>query len=208
MSRATVHGTGAKNFSFAGEKTVLTIRRLNLNCGLGWGRSSVGRAPQWHCGGQGFESPRLHHPYNSSHKQEKNSPGGGTRPTKPAILAFLVGRVPSRGACLNIYETGSSKNWPFNSSSALPATPPRNAELRRSRIRGIRPLHSASPEDKSQVFCPPPRQASAKGWRSWSASLIPCASLRQNRAVRARRFPARPRASHRARPHPFRRWSG
>jgi putative endonuclease len=28
----------------------------------GWGRSSVGRAPQWHCGGQGFESPRLHHP--------------------------------------------------------------------------------------------------------------------------------------------------
>ncbi len=27
----------------------------------GWGRSSVGRAPQWHCGGQGFESPRLHH---------------------------------------------------------------------------------------------------------------------------------------------------
>jgi hypothetical protein len=21
--------------------------------------SSVGRAPQWHCGGQGFESPRL-----------------------------------------------------------------------------------------------------------------------------------------------------
>src|SRR6266480_50209 len=23
------------------------------------GRSSVGRAPQWHCGGQGFESPRL-----------------------------------------------------------------------------------------------------------------------------------------------------
>jgi hypothetical protein len=27
----------------------------------GWGRSSVGRAPQWHCGGQEFESPRLHH---------------------------------------------------------------------------------------------------------------------------------------------------
>src|SRR2546423_8779061 len=24
------------------------------------GLSSVGRAPQWHCGGQGFESPRLH----------------------------------------------------------------------------------------------------------------------------------------------------
>ena len=26
------------------------------------GRSSVGRAPEWHSGGQGFESPRLHHP--------------------------------------------------------------------------------------------------------------------------------------------------
>src|ERR1700674_3104489 len=25
-----------------------------------WGRSSVGRAPQSHCGGQGFKSPRLH----------------------------------------------------------------------------------------------------------------------------------------------------
>ena len=30
---------------------------------FGWGRSSVGRAPQWHCGGLGFESPRLHHPF-------------------------------------------------------------------------------------------------------------------------------------------------
>ncbi len=26
----------------------------------GRGRSSIGRAPQWHCGGQGFDSPRLH----------------------------------------------------------------------------------------------------------------------------------------------------
>ena len=26
-----------------------------------WGVSSVGRAPQWHCGGQGFDSPTLHH---------------------------------------------------------------------------------------------------------------------------------------------------
>src|SRR5436853_5171452 len=27
----------------------------------GRGRSSVGRAPEWHSGGQGFEPPRLHH---------------------------------------------------------------------------------------------------------------------------------------------------
>ncbi len=29
---------------------------------FGWGRSSVGRAPQWHCGGLGFDPPRLHQP--------------------------------------------------------------------------------------------------------------------------------------------------
>ncbi len=29
-------------------------------CLTGWGRSSVGRAPEWHSGGQGFDSPRLH----------------------------------------------------------------------------------------------------------------------------------------------------
>ncbi|MDB6135423.1 MAG: hypothetical protein JWM59_3666 [Verrucomicrobiales bacterium] len=29
------------------------------NSGI-WGLSSVGRAPQWHCGGQRFESARLH----------------------------------------------------------------------------------------------------------------------------------------------------
>ena len=26
----------------------------------GWGCSSVGRVPEWHSGGQGFESPQLH----------------------------------------------------------------------------------------------------------------------------------------------------
>src|ERR1051325_9723519 len=43
----------------------------------GWGRSSVGRAPQWHCGGQGFESPRLHHPFlkrSEEHTSELQSP--------------------------------------------------------------------------------------------------------------------------------------
>src|SRR5882762_3979222 len=40
----------------------------NVGCGKlhfsgsGRGRSSVGRAPEWHSGGQGFEPPRLHHP--------------------------------------------------------------------------------------------------------------------------------------------------
>src|ERR1041385_3805296 len=44
----------------------LTTRLGILNSArFGWGRSSVGRAPQWHCGGQGFESPRLHHPFSN-----------------------------------------------------------------------------------------------------------------------------------------------
>ena len=44
-------------------QNVLTKRLGSLDCThFGWGRSSVGRAPQWHCGGQGFESPRLHQP--------------------------------------------------------------------------------------------------------------------------------------------------
>jgi hypothetical protein len=38
---------------------------------FGWGLSSVGRAPQWHCGGQGFESLRLHH----SKKLASDRPG-------------------------------------------------------------------------------------------------------------------------------------
>src|SRR5262249_959382 len=42
---------------------VLTILGQVLNClRPRWGRSSVGRAPEWHSGGQGFEPPRLHHP--------------------------------------------------------------------------------------------------------------------------------------------------
>ena len=41
---------------------VLTSRLSStINLSFVWGRSSVGRAPQWHCGGLGFDSPRLHH---------------------------------------------------------------------------------------------------------------------------------------------------
>ena len=45
-------------------KSALTVPVNFLKCAPlsgQWGRSSVGRAPQWHCGGQEFESPRLHH---------------------------------------------------------------------------------------------------------------------------------------------------
>ncbi len=40
----------------------LRLKKLKLSIRFGWGLSSVGRAPQWHCGGRRFESCRLHHP--------------------------------------------------------------------------------------------------------------------------------------------------
>ena len=46
-------------------------RSLPTFANTGWGRSSVGRAPQWHCGGQGFESPRLHHPSLAAQRSAK-----------------------------------------------------------------------------------------------------------------------------------------
>src|SRR5262245_55407477 len=57
-SRSTTAEPGEPKYSLTIRRTI-TYRVAPLN---GWGRSSVGRAPQWHCGGQGFESPRLHHP--------------------------------------------------------------------------------------------------------------------------------------------------
>src|SRR6185503_8643955 len=36
--------------------------------GKTWGRSSAGRASQWHCEGQGFDPPRLHHSANLASK--------------------------------------------------------------------------------------------------------------------------------------------
>ena len=36
--------------------------------GLAWGCSSAGRAPRSHRGGQGFESPHLHHPHDIGHR--------------------------------------------------------------------------------------------------------------------------------------------
>ena len=50
-------------FSFLnGCKSQARTRKSTFSRGL----SSVGRAPQWHCGGQGFESPRLQSLFVSS----------------------------------------------------------------------------------------------------------------------------------------------
>ena len=62
-------------------KSTLTVPVNFLKCAPlsgQWGRSSVGRAPQWHCGGQEFESPRLHH----------FSPKAGATPTLQTHWVF------------------------------------------------------------------------------------------------------------------------
>ena len=46
------------------------------------GRSSVGRAPEWHSGGQGFESPRLHH----HHHFPKIRPDSCEQPKQPLYV--------------------------------------------------------------------------------------------------------------------------
>ena len=51
-----------------------------------WGRSSAGRAPAWHAGGQGFEPPRLHHP--------KDSIAARSVSCSPATLAQGLARRP------------------------------------------------------------------------------------------------------------------
>src|ERR1043166_3377550 len=47
------------------------------------GRSSVGRAPQSHCGGQGFKSPRLHQPF-------RNRPDNSEIPTEASLSRLLL----------------------------------------------------------------------------------------------------------------------
>ena len=51
-----------------------------------WGRSSVGRALQWHCRGQGFDSPRLHQ----------------TLPSFPIEIPYASGSCRQGGACRRV----------------------------------------------------------------------------------------------------------
>ena len=48
-----------------------------LVCVYRWGRSSAGRASQWHCEGQGFDPPRLHHPFDSMMLDDRHGHAGG-----------------------------------------------------------------------------------------------------------------------------------
>ena len=57
-----------------------------------WGRSSVGRAPQWHCGGRKFESCRLHHPFRPVNVGSPNVHGLLLEIT--VITCGTVGKIP------------------------------------------------------------------------------------------------------------------
>jgi aerobic-type carbon monoxide dehydrogenase small subunit (CoxS/CutS family) len=55
----------------------------------GWGRSSVGRAPEWHSGGQGFEPPRLQSSFEAPARRKTAAP-------KPALRRRRTGRDRER----------------------------------------------------------------------------------------------------------------
>ncbi len=61
----------------------------------GWGRSSVGRAPEWHSGGQGFEPPRLHHPSLGTDGRRFRAKDGVLHSFSEGGLSAFA--VPSRG---------------------------------------------------------------------------------------------------------------
>ncbi len=95
---------------------VLTNRVGLLDCThFGWGRSSVGRAPQWHCGGQGFESPRLHHLTCSVAGRTKTSSCGFTASTAGShsrTAALVFPNLPTHNLLLNVQpKMGSRTQW-------------------------------------------------------------------------------------------------
>ena len=50
----------------AAEARWLRFRELPRTAGRRWGCGAAGSAPAWHAGGQGFESPQLHHSHRSA----------------------------------------------------------------------------------------------------------------------------------------------
>ena len=95
--------TSSGLIEFTGGRNLLTTGDCSLDFALfGWGRSSVGRAPQWHCGGQGFESPRLHHP-----RLRALEPCAKTECVKRQDWQKLfLDRAPYRTSCHNSSRNG------------------------------------------------------------------------------------------------------
>src|SRR5687767_12954591 len=84
------------------------------------GRSSAGRAPQWHCGGQGFDPPRLHQPsllrsfgWQASPKLRSSSEGcppkpGGRRRATTLHYVYVLQSIASPDQ----YYTGLCEDVP------------------------------------------------------------------------------------------------
>lgn len=90
----------------------LTTGARCLDCASdGWGRSSVGRAPQWHCGGQGFESPRLHHLlfFVPSPGRARIRLAAQNRIQLPESLAWIWGSAARRNAGHGRWRSGVAK---------------------------------------------------------------------------------------------------
>src|SRR5262249_5754120 len=59
-----------------------------------WGRSSVGRAREWHSRGQGFDPPRLHQRENPARSKTKKFPiGDHSRLSSPVYITVISQKV-------------------------------------------------------------------------------------------------------------------
>ena len=82
---------------FFGPRAPALCSRSARRCGfLPWGRSSVGRALEWHSRGQGFDSPRLHQ-YAGKARRARAGPFSLIDPTHYAsgYSIFVISRVAS-----------------------------------------------------------------------------------------------------------------
>src|ERR1043166_7391335 len=73
------------------------------------GRSSVGRAPQSHCGGQGFKSPRLHQPF-------RNRPDSSEIPTEASLSRLLLPGKPLTAGAAALNLSPASRDQPSSST--------------------------------------------------------------------------------------------
>src|ERR1700690_2690807 len=99
---------------------LLTIVFSYLECSdSGWGRSSVGRAPQWHCGGQGFESPRLHQPSPAAQRgrrlpRRSETKGGWRQEQEYKCCGLRLGKPVK-------FRASNTRSSPFQASRLVPS---------------------------------------------------------------------------------------
>ena len=88
------------------------------------GLSSVGRAPQWHCGGQGFESPRLQSSLAVAAERRLSRRSLGEGGPAGSHIAF-GGQLRLGRTILNRIEIGPRRNKEPPSGTIAPPPRPR-----------------------------------------------------------------------------------